>query len=432
MYDAVSFRDSVQIKLSKKVDNQGFLRSRARIARVGTQYYGDYGNIMRSATTLQKSAAGFNNQVVTLGHPQDSVDSSNSAQYQIGFITNVKVAGKWLVGDIVITDKASVDAVLSNKAVEFSCGYTADIIAKDGDYLGIHYSYEFDNVVGNHVALVNLARAGHDATFIDSKSNNIPIDRVIDMTSKTDKSNETVKVSSEVVTNDMAGSSMPDYESRFKSIEDSISKMMDMMTSMQALSATTKTGGVTDSAEEATEEVKAPEVKVEVKATEEVKANDSVDTIESLKAKIDILETKLAKVSDSKESNLDGQEIAARVEVWSIVKPLLVDSVDVDYNLPVTQVRKLYLAQQLPHLKGKISDGADAYINGLWDCYYEDSANAESAKVDDTKIDDSKVEDTKATSIYSEVLSLPVIDSAQDSFAEAQDAYMERLSKNRG
>lgn len=425
MYDAVSFKDAVQIKLSKKVDNQGFLRSRVRIARVGTQYYKDYGNIMRSTTTLQKSADSFNNQVVTLGHPKDSVDSSNSSQYQIGFITNVKVAGKWLVGDIVITDKASVDEVLSNRAVEFSCGYTADIIAKEGDYLGIHYSYEFDNVVGNHVALVNLARAGHDATFIDSKSNNIPIDRVIDMTSKTDKSNETLEVSSEVVTNDMAGSSMPDYESRFKSIEDSISKMMDMMTAMQAVSTTTKTGGVTDSAEEAPEEVKAPEVKVEVKT------NDSVDTIENLKAKIDILETKLAKVSDSKESNLDGQEIAARVEVWSIVKPLLVDSVDVDYSLPVTQVRKLYLAQQLPHLKGKISDGADAYINGLWDCYYEDT-KVEDTEAEDSTVEDTKVEDTKAASIYSEVLSLPVIDSAQDSFAEAQNAYMERLSKNRG
>jgi hypothetical protein len=112
--------------------------------------------------------ASFEGMTVTDNHPKDFVDSENNADLQRGHVQNIRRGDTPLsngdlpmLGDIIITDPDLGEDVLQRRKRELSCGYTYKL-AWDGNRLSQ------ENIIGNHVAVVDRGRAGAEARINDS------------------------------------------------------------------------------------------------------------------------------------------------------------------------------------------------------------------------------------------------------------------------
>ncbi len=385
----MSHSDRLQF-FSKKLDRQGFLRSRVRIARIGIQDYAAYGKVLRPINEVMLSIPTFDNQLIVDEHPSSAVDSSNARNLQIGFVSNVRYRNGWLEGLATITDESVISSILNGDAMEFSCGYDADIVNEPGVYQAEPYDCYIKNIIGNHIALVPQARAGSEATFIDSK--------------------------------DIISSNVTPIEEKIMTIKDTV---VETEQEVQVTDSATVENPLVVENDSLKAEV--ANLKVQIEAlTESSKAlQDSLDVVNAQK---DALDVKLNDSADAAKIDLTGEEIAARVEAWTTVKPLLKDSVDVNYGLTVPEVRKLWLAQELPNLAAKIKSGSDAYLNGLWDSVAERlAAPAQEPAPVVVPVKDSVDKDEPLIS----VLQAPIKDSV-DTLEQARQAYIARLSGNRG
>ena len=77
-----------------------------------------------------------------------------------------------MVGDLIIKDQNSINAIQNNERVEISLGYAADLVLEQGAAPdGTPYQARFINFKGNHVALVKYGRCGGDCRVGDHKPN---------------------------------------------------------------------------------------------------------------------------------------------------------------------------------------------------------------------------------------------------------------------
>ena len=91
--------------------------------------------------------------------------------------SNVEFNGIYLTADLIVTDANAIALIESEQQKELSPGYryTADMTA--GEAKGQKYDGVMRNIVGNHLALVDVGRTGSDVVVGDSK----PKDRKISM-----------------------------------------------------------------------------------------------------------------------------------------------------------------------------------------------------------------------------------------------------------
>lgn len=111
--------------------------------------------------------ASFEGKPVTLDHPPvEEVTPADWKQYAVGHVSNVRRGegdnADKIIADLVISDAAAIDAI-NNGLREVSCGYDAYIVPDGKGHERI------DAIRGNHVALVQEGRAGHDCAIQDSK-----------------------------------------------------------------------------------------------------------------------------------------------------------------------------------------------------------------------------------------------------------------------
>ena len=123
---------------------------------------------LRTPAEVFKPAAiaSFEGKPVTDEHPPVALDSSNYSAYTKGAVQNVRRGtgedDDKLVCDIVIYDSTLISKVEAGKR-EISCGYDCKYIPNgDGTY---HQA----GIIGNHVAIVDSGRAGHDVAIKDAK-----------------------------------------------------------------------------------------------------------------------------------------------------------------------------------------------------------------------------------------------------------------------
>lgn len=132
-------------------------------------------NVYTPADELFKpeSVESFNGVDATDYHPpKNEINASNWKDYHIGYCENVRQEGDYLVGDILIKDKLSIDLVQSNERIEMSLGYAAVLVLENGTAPdGTPYQAKFINFIGNHVALVKYGRCGGDCRIGDQKPN---------------------------------------------------------------------------------------------------------------------------------------------------------------------------------------------------------------------------------------------------------------------
>ncbi|EJP32298.1 PF09979 family protein [Selenomonas sp. FOBRC9] len=150
------------------------------ICRTGVQEYlpqelgiTDHGdgilNVYREENEVFKPAAiaSFEGKPVTDDHPPIGVDASNYASYTKGTVQNVRrgsgADADKLICDLVVYDAALIAKIDAGKR-EISCGYECKYIERDDG------TYEQMDIIGNHVAVVDAGRAGHDVSIRDAKT----------------------------------------------------------------------------------------------------------------------------------------------------------------------------------------------------------------------------------------------------------------------
>lgn len=162
---------------------EGYLTGEARVARIGVQAYQDgQGGIRReyrppSEVFSSDAISSFRNVPVTMNHPGDRlVTSENAKSLSVGFVgENLRVDGEWLVMPITITDAETIRQV-DDGTVQLSGGYVAKVEEDAGEYEGQVYDAVQRDIRGNHVAIVQQARAGVDARLNLDAADAVAID----------------------------------------------------------------------------------------------------------------------------------------------------------------------------------------------------------------------------------------------------------------
>ena len=171
--------DAASLRPPKRMDN-GFLSVEGRIARVGIQEYRRAdGSVHRELRLPEEvfdaeSLASFHCLPVTNQHPPGMLTTKNAKKYQVGSVgESVRQDDEYVAAPLMITDADAIEAIEKGRS-QLSNGYTAELdetqdqalIAKYGKYDSIQR-----RIRGNHVALVDIARAGPGASLrLDSDS----------------------------------------------------------------------------------------------------------------------------------------------------------------------------------------------------------------------------------------------------------------------
>jgi len=176
-------KDRLQITTEREYTDEGFLKVPARISRIGTQEYqavemgitdkppGTIITVYRPEEEVfsDKSLSSFATKPITDNHPPELVNSKNAKQFSVGHVgPEVMRDGMFAKTILHITDADAISKIESGK-VELSNGYTADIEWSSGvTPNGINYDAIQRNIKGNHVAIVEKGRAGHECRLADN------------------------------------------------------------------------------------------------------------------------------------------------------------------------------------------------------------------------------------------------------------------------
>ncbi len=157
----------------KKRTPQGFLRVDGVATRSGVFTYrladGSTRREYRPADEVSKELClrTLEGCPVTLRHPVQMVDSTNARELARGFtgfgVRYDEATGLVHVPDITITDAAAIASVEGGETPELSCGYTCWLEMTSGVANGEAYDAIQHDIEHNHLALVEEARAGHQA-----------------------------------------------------------------------------------------------------------------------------------------------------------------------------------------------------------------------------------------------------------------------------
>lgn len=177
--DRSNFYTTGLIGRTRETTPEGYLLCRdVPIARLGKLIYGD-GEVPVTADSKgliiierdedalfnPQTIASFEGKPVTDDHPDDWVSPKNHKELSNGTAHDVRrgegIESDYLIADLLITDKDTIDAVMSGK-VEISLGY-------DADYTEISVGKGIQtNIFGNHIALVDKGRCGSRCSIGDS------------------------------------------------------------------------------------------------------------------------------------------------------------------------------------------------------------------------------------------------------------------------
>lgn len=146
--------------ISEIADPDGMLGDRSPVEEI--ELWRDPTEVFRSETI-----ASFEGKTLTLTHPIEMLGPDSEREHHVGHAQNVRVGtelledgNQALLADLLITDSQAIAAVQSGLR-ELSCGYSYTL-AKTGE------RFDQTNIIGNHVALVDNARAGSEARINDS------------------------------------------------------------------------------------------------------------------------------------------------------------------------------------------------------------------------------------------------------------------------
>ncbi|MFS1564169.1 MAG: DUF2213 domain-containing protein [Candidatus Arsenophonus phytopathogenicus] len=112
-----------------------------------------------------ETIASFEGKPLTFFHaPNNEVTSDNWKNTAIGHVQNVKQEGDYLTADVFLYDAEAIEAIKNYQIKELSCGYRSFI--EPTTTTGI--DFKKTHIRGDHVAIVDVCRSGHDVKLGDS------------------------------------------------------------------------------------------------------------------------------------------------------------------------------------------------------------------------------------------------------------------------
>jgi hypothetical protein len=180
----VSFRvDKGALRPAKRMPD-GRLRVDGLITRSGVFKYFNADGSTRleyrppDEVFAETALSSFSQVPVTNDHPPHALDASTAKKFTVGMTSeNIRKDGDHVAATLMIFDAETIAAMESGK-VELSCGYEVDVVCEPGvSPNGERYDAIQRNIRGNHVAIVDVGRAGPEArvrmdsagTLIDSE-----------------------------------------------------------------------------------------------------------------------------------------------------------------------------------------------------------------------------------------------------------------------
>lgn len=172
----------------RSIDGQGFMHvAGCNISRAVVNKYFGYEipgweahglirnrvySILRPPEELAAAAATFNNLPLVDGHiPVDAWDlEDDKVKSRIVGSTGTDTIFEppFLKNTLVVWTSGAQKNIENRTKMELSCGYRYTFVPETGVYAGQRYDGRMTNIVGNHVALVEVGRAGHEVAVADS------------------------------------------------------------------------------------------------------------------------------------------------------------------------------------------------------------------------------------------------------------------------
>ena len=124
--------------------------------------------LLRDPEELEKAAPTFNNLPLLSKHIPVSADEPQKEVIAGTTGSDTVFEDGYLKCSLAVWDAEAIAGIESGEQVELSSAYhyTADMTA--GEFEGRHYDDVMRDIVGNHVALVDVGRAGRDVVVSDS------------------------------------------------------------------------------------------------------------------------------------------------------------------------------------------------------------------------------------------------------------------------
>lgn len=125
----------------------------------------------KSSVLDPRYLASLEGKILTSPHPPQFLSPQNAAAFGKGVIVNVRPGPRiededTVMADLIVYDKQLIADIVSGKLRELSVGYECVYLPEDGGD-----GYVQANIVANHLACVETARAGPGARIYDSKDN---------------------------------------------------------------------------------------------------------------------------------------------------------------------------------------------------------------------------------------------------------------------
>lgn len=125
--------------------------------------------LLRDPEELAKAAPTFNNIPILDRHVPVHADEPQK-EFVVGSTgTDSNFNGKFLSNSLVIWDSVAIAGIETKVQRELSSAYRYDADMTPGNFAGASYDGIMRNIRGNHVALVEVGRAGPDVVVGDSK-----------------------------------------------------------------------------------------------------------------------------------------------------------------------------------------------------------------------------------------------------------------------
>lgn len=247
-----------------------------------------------------ETIASFEGKSITITHPEEFVDPSNWKELTVGLVQHVRRGDgdqkNDLIADLLITDAIAIGLVKKGLR-EVSCGYEAEYIQSEVGR-GIQ-----QNIIGNHLALVEEGRAGSEYAINDGKNGKgVPA-----MKKKFNQKLRSLfaKVADEA---EKMEDESPEAAKEGEKAKDA-SEMYDELIKMCDALAEKVKGLAPKKADDAEEPKKEEEKKAgdEEPAKEEKKADDA-EVAPSVEDRLKAIEAALAKIMEGEATDEDGEE----------------------------------------------------------------------------------------------------------------------------
>jgi len=301
---AVTRYDGSEMGRVEELPN-GYLKCDARLTRVGVFEYLNKDGTTRRELRLpeevfnEDSLKSFEDLSLTDGHPPEAVTSKNSKKYHVGHVRDIKQDSEFVAGRVTITTEDGIAAAKEKKRL--SCGYNCDLELNNGITMGIdgipdglRYDAIQRNIRGNHLAIVENARAGKDATLRLDSDDRVMVNRVTEVKPK-------------------QGSLFPEVRKmkiKIDGIEYEIDNEAAAQAVTKALDRMDEMAEKLDTAEKTVAEEKARADKAEEDRDEAVKARNDATAPEAIN---EIVKSRLALINDARrivgDKDADGNGI---------------------------------------------------------------------------------------------------------------------------